>query len=116
MKVFIRSFLVLIAGMVLGWGISVLTQPVTGELRDGDNADASFFGVNLFYGAEARRLAADAGITIPTNAIDSFYGIGGLKPVFEFIAFTIPKQEAWPFITSISGKKKTDTQKPWPFQ
>jgi hypothetical protein len=116
MKVFIRSFLILIAGIVLGWGISVLNEPVAGESRDGDNADASFFGVNLFYGAEARRLAADAGITIPTNAIDSFYGIGGFKSVFEFIAFTVPKQEAWPFITSISGKKKSDIRMPWPFQ
>jgi hypothetical protein len=116
MKVFIRSFLILIAGIVPGWGISVLNEPVAGESRDGDKADASFFGVNLFYGAEARRLAADAGITIPTNATDSFYGIGGFKPVFEFIAFTVPKQEAWPFITSISGKKKSDIRMPWPFQ
>jgi hypothetical protein len=112
MKVFIRSFLILIAGIVLGWGISVLNEPVAGESRDGDKADA-FFGVNLFYGAEARRLAADAGITIPTNAMDSFYGIGGFKPVFEFIAFTVPKQEAWPFITSISGKKKSDIRMPF---
>jgi hypothetical protein len=110
MKFFIRGFLILAAGIVLGWGIGKRTQPVTGELRDSNQADASIFGVNLFYGAEARRLAGNAGITIPTNAIDSFYGVGGIKPVLEFIAFTIPKQEVWPFITSISGKKKFDGQ------
>lgn len=65
-------------------------------------------GVNFDFGEAARRSAAVEGITIPKNAIDSFYGIGGLKPVIEFVAFTLPVQEVWPYITSISGKKKSD--------
>ena len=95
------------AGVALGWAIGMLTRPETGESRDGFG-EASVLGVNFEFGEAARRSAAVAGVTIPKNAMDSFYGIGGLKPVIEFIAFTLPAQEVWPFITSISGKKKSD--------
>jgi hypothetical protein len=109
MKTYIRRLLILIAGVALGWAIGVFIRPETGESRDGF-ADASMLGVKFDFGEEAQRLAAVAGVTIPKNAIDSFYGIGGLKPVIEFVAFTLPVQEVWPFITSISGKKKSDIQ------
>ena len=74
------------------------------------------FGVNFDFGEEARRSAAVAGVIIPKNATDSFYGIGGLKPVVEFIAFTLPAQEAWPYITSVSGKQKSDSHELLGFQ
>jgi hypothetical protein len=108
-KTYIWKFLIFFCGLLFGWIICSINQPATGENRD-NFQDAGVLGVKYDFGEEARRSAAVAGIEMPTNAIDCFYGIGGLKPVIEFVAFTLPVQEVWPFVKSVSGKQKSDLQ------
>ena len=107
MKPRVKNFAVFIGGAVVAWCLIAITQPATGERRD-DHADAVSLGVSYHFGEEARSRAEVAGLMIPRSATDVFYCIGGLKPVVEFIAFTLPSREVWPLLTSLSGKKKTD--------
>jgi len=106
-KSYIGKFLILLVGFTAGWAICVADRPATGESRDKSIAD-NVFGANYAYGEEARRSAFNAGVEIPTNSVDCFYGICGLKPVFEFIAFTVPTREIWPCVKSISGRQQLD--------
>src|SRR5215510_6772394 len=95
--------------MVVAWVLTFLTRTPSGESR-GSGADASMLGRRHYYGAEARSLARSAGISLPQEGTDCYYSIGGLKPVWEFIAVTLPGDKAWPWIRSVSGKSKVDAE------
>lgn len=108
-----RTALTFIAGALTAWLLLSFVFPKKSsvELRS-KGGDAAAFGVRHSYGESARAEAAIIGVAIPEDAIDCFYSIGGLNPVLEFIAFTVPKDKLWPFVTELTGKEKSDTHIP----
>lgn len=94
-------------GLGIGWILASLSQPPSGEQRQG-GADETLLGVHHGYGAAARVSAARAGIELPAQGTDCYYGIGGVQPVWDFIAVTLPPEQAWPWLSSVSGKTKAN--------
>ena len=82
-----------------------------GELRS-KGEDAALIGVNHYYGEPARELSRGIGVEIPQDGVDCYYSIGGLKPVLEFVAFTVPKERLWPSVIALTGKDKSGASVP----
>lgn len=66
------------------------------------------FGVKVEYGNGARKASSVAGVLIPENATDCFYCIAGLKPVFEYVAFSVPKNNLWKVVNKITKTNKRE--------
>lgn len=94
-------------GLGIGWILASLTQQPSGEHRQ-SGADETLLGFRHSYGAAARVSAAQSGIALPAQGTDAYYGIGGVQPVWEFIAVTLPPEQAWPWLSVLSGKTKTN--------
>lgn len=103
----IKNFGFWACGLGIGWFLASLIQPPSGERRQG-GADETLLGFHHAYGAAARVSAARAGIELPALGSDCYYGIGGVQPVWEFIAVTLPREQAWPWLSALSGKTKAD--------
>lgn len=103
----IKNFGFWTCGLGIGWFLASLIQPPSGERRQG-GADETLLGFHHTYGAAARVSAARAGIELPTQGSDCYYGIGGMQPLWEFIAVTLPPAQAWPWVSELSGKSKTN--------
>ncbi len=94
-------------GLGIGWILASLTQQPSGEHRQ-SGADETLLGFRHSYGAAARVSAAQSGIKLPAQGTDAYYGIGGVQPVWEFIAVTLPPGQAWPWLSALSGTTKTN--------
>ena len=103
----IKNAVFWVFGLGIGWLLTSLNQPPVGEQRQ-DRADEALFGFRHSYGAAARVSAAQSGIALPPQGTDAYYGIGGVQPVWEFIAVTLPREQAWPWLSALSGTTKTN--------
>ncbi len=74
--------------------------------RSESTASDILFGVDVKYGDEARKSAHMAGVYVPENATDCYYCIGGIKPVIEFVAFSVPQNELWHSVKAATGINK----------
>jgi len=105
-----RAALSFLSGAILMWLLLafVFAKTSSGEIRS-KGADAATLGVLHSYGDAARALAGDIGIVIPQDGVDCFYSIGGINPVLEFVAYTVPKDRVWSSVTFLTGKKKSES-------
>ena len=103
----IKNAVFWVFGLGIGWLLTSLNQPPVGEQRQ-DRADEALLGFHHSYGAAARVSAAQSGIALPPQGTDAYYGIGGVQPVWEFIAVTLPREQAWPWLSALSGTTKTN--------
>lgn len=103
MKMPIIAFVSGIIFTIMVYGVvNIFKYPVKSE----SNASDTLFGVEVKYGDDARQSAHMAGVHIPENATDCYYCIEGLKPVIEFVAFSVPRNKLWNSVKAATGINK----------
>jgi hypothetical protein len=99
-----KTIIAFVAGVLAAIALPFVWSIFTYEPTPGETLDSDLFGVESHYGIEAVKSAGVAGIQIPQNATDCYYCIAGLKPVTEFIAYSVPSETLWPEVKRLTGK------------
>jgi hypothetical protein len=103
-----KIILPFIAGVIAAIIIPILYSVITYKSEPNGFPDSDIFSVDVSYGIPAKAAAAVAGINMPETATDCYYCIGGLKPVMEFISFSVPSDEIWTEVKKITEKTEAD--------